>query len=369
VACLVLVVAPVGARTKAKAKTPPAPPLLPTSFSAWQQTGAPTSSASPAAADAVNAAVLQECGFQRFESAGYTRDDGKLSVKVMQFGDASGTFSAFTYYRRPNMLPETIGAGAAFDGTRVLFWTGNLLVDATFDHLTAMSASELRDLAQQLPKPAGSASILPTIQGYLPPQGLNLQSVRYALGTQTYTLGGGVLPSSLVDFNRGAEVVTAQYTAADGTGMLTLMEYPTPQISIDREHAAQSYLKAGNTPQSSWSQALVSSNPQSLQVRRSGPIVAVTSGDFTAAEAQNLLNHLHYEADVTWNNPKGYISDASKLGRLIVGIFTLVGILGGTSIIIGFFFGGGRALIRRMQGKPASAMDETAEIITLNLRD
>ncbi len=342
---------------------------MPTAFSAWQQVGTPQQSDRAALADAANTAVLQECGFQRFASAAYTRDDGKLAVKAMQFLDASGAFSAFTFYRRPNMLPESIGSGAAYDGAHILFWSGNLVVDATFNHLTAMSASELRDLAQQLPQAAGNAAILPNLDGYLPAQHLERTSLRYALGPQSYALGGGVLPATLVDFARGAEVVTAPYDAADGMGLLTLIEYPTPQIAMDRERALRSYLQTGNTAQNVWTQALASSTPSALQVRRSGPIVAVTSGDFSAAEAQDVLGHLHYEADVTWNNPKGYISDASKLGRLIVGIFTLVGILGGTALLIGFFFGGGRALLRKMRGKPASALDESAEIITLNLRN
>ncbi|MGC9292942.1 MAG: DUF6599 family protein [Acidobacteriaceae bacterium] len=363
--CVIFTAAPASARTQQGAKA--APPLLPTIFSAWQQAGTSLNSNNPATADGVNAAVLQECGFQRFEQAAYARDDGQLKVKAMQFADASGAFSAFTFYRRPNMLPESIGAGAAFDGARVLFWSGNVLVDASFQHLTAMSAAELRDLSRQLPQPEGSAAALPSIDGHLPPQRLDRMSIRYALGPQSYAMGGGVLPPALVDFARGAEAVTAQYGAAGGAGTLTLMEYPTPQIAMDREQAVENYLKAGNNTQSSWPQSLVGSNPGALLVRRSGPIVAVTSGDFTVTEAQEVLGRLHYEADVTWDHPQGYISDASKLGRLIVGIFSLIGILVGASIIIGFFFGGGRALIRKWQGKPASALDETAEIITLNL--
>ena len=363
-------VAGLSANAALKAKPADAlPPLLPTSFSAWDQTATPKSSPSPDVADAGNAAVLKECGFQRFLTANYTRDDGKLAVKVMQFSDASGAYSAFTYYRQPRMQPESIGAGGAFDGARVLFWQGNLVVDAAFNHLTAMSASEMRDLAEQLPQPGGSAGIRPNIDNYLPPQHLDHKSIRYALGPQTYTLGGGVLPIALVDFARGAEVATAQYDVVDGTGTMTLIEYPTPQIAMDREAAAKNYLKAGNSSQNSWTQALVSSNQAALQVRRSGVLVAVTSGDFSAAEVQNVIGHLHYEADVTWNNPNGYISEASKMGRLVVGIFTLIGILGGTAIFIGFFFGGGRALLRRMRGKSASAFDETTEIISLNLKN
>ncbi len=368
VACLFIIAISASADAKPKPAAPP-PPLFPTAFSAWDQAPAPIRSSNVNVADSGNAAVLKECGFQRFVSANYMRDDGKLAIRAMQFGDASGAYSAFTFYRRPGMLVEDIGTGAAYDGTHILFWQGDLVVAATFNHLSAMSASELRGLAQQLPQPAGSAGIRPSITSYLPPQHLARNSIRYALGPQTYALGGGVLPSSLVDFNRGAEVVTAQYNVIDGTGTMTLIEYPTPQIAIDRTAAAQNYLKAGNSTQNSWTQALGSSNQAALQVRRSGVLVAVTSGDFSAAEVQSVLGNLHYEANVTWNNPKGYISDASKMGRLVVGIFALVGILGGASIFIGFFFGGGRALVRRMRGKPASAFDESTEFISLNLKD
>ena len=46
---------------------------------------------------------------------------------------------------------EEIGSGAASDNNRVLFWRGNIMVDADFSHVGPMSASELRDLASQLP--------------------------------------------------------------------------------------------------------------------------------------------------------------------------------------------------------------------------
>jgi hypothetical protein len=127
----------------------PAPaPVLPAQFGGWQIHGTATKSADADVADAANAAVLKEYGFQRFEKAEYTREDGrKLAIKAAVFEDASGAYGAFTFYRIPEMNAEKIGEEGGSLGNRVLFLQGNVLVDAAFDKLTAMSAAELRELA------------------------------------------------------------------------------------------------------------------------------------------------------------------------------------------------------------------------------
>lgn len=104
----------------------PAPvPILPNQFGGWQLSGSATRSADEAAADAANAAVLKEYGFQRFEKADYTSDDGrKLSIKAALFEDASGAYGAFTYYQTPVMLDEMIGDLAGSLNNRVLFFRG-----------------------------------------------------------------------------------------------------------------------------------------------------------------------------------------------------------------------------------------------------
>ena len=69
----------------------------------------------PAVADPANAALLKEYGFTDFESATYTREDGrKLTLKAARFADASGAYGAFTYYKLPQMLKETIPDQARF---------------------------------------------------------------------------------------------------------------------------------------------------------------------------------------------------------------------------------------------------------------
>src|SRR5271154_5032368 len=90
--------------------TAPAASILPKQFGGWQLSAASRTSNDPTIADPVNAAVLKEYGFTGFESATYTRDDGrKLSLKAARFADASGAYGAYTYYKTVPMLIEKIG--------------------------------------------------------------------------------------------------------------------------------------------------------------------------------------------------------------------------------------------------------------------
>jgi hypothetical protein len=345
-----------------------APPLLPTDFAGWSQSAPAQQSSAPESADAANAAVLKEYGSQQFASAHYANGDNKLNVRAIRFQDASGAYGAFTFYRRPGSIAEQIGRTAAWDGSHVLFWNGATLVDATLDHVTPMTAAELRELAKDLPLPPGSANVAPPLPGYLPRQGLELGLTHYSLGPEAYARTGGVLPAPLVGFASSAEAVTALYSDRDGDGQVTLLIYPTPQLAAARLRDIDAFLKAGNT-QATWPQPLAESRPGSVLTRRSGPIVAVVSGSLPAPIAHKLLNQINYQADIVWNNPQGYISDGSKVARLILGIFALTGILGGAAILLGLFLGGGRAIYRVLRGKPASAFQEETEFISLHLED
>jgi hypothetical protein len=346
-----------------------APPLLPTDFAGWTLSAPAQESTAPETADVANAAVLKEYGFQQFASARYANRDNKLNVRVIRFQDASGAYGAFTFFRRPGSIPEQIGRSAAWDGSHALFWNGALLVDATLDHVTPMTASELRELAKDLPQPPGSANLAPSLPGYLPRQDLDTGLNRYSLGPQAYTRSNGVLPASLVDFpSSSAEALTANYSTRDGDGQVTLLIYPTPQLAAARLRDIDAFLKAGNTG-NTWPQALAESRPGSVLTRRTGPIVAVVSGSLPAATAHKLINQINYQADIVWNNPQGYISEGSRAARLLLGIFALCGILCGAALLLGLFLGGGRALIRVLRGKPASAFQEETEFIRLNLED
>jgi hypothetical protein len=342
-------------------------PLLPESFAGFELQGKLEKSTAPGTVDPANAQVLQECGFRDFATGTYKNNINSVVLRAMRFGDASGAYGAYTFYRIPGMHPEDIGRSAAVNGNRVIFWNGATVVDANFDHLTAMSAAELRELAEKLPMIGGAAGVPPSLPGFLPRQNLEPTHTRYALGPQAYARSGGVLPPGLVDFSKSPEVMSGGFNLQSGEGTLTIIEYPTPQIAAERERAIAAYLKAGNQAQEPFPTALEESNTQALATRRSGPLVAVTSGGIDATDARKLLDKVHYEAAVTWNNPAGYVPETTKAAKLLVNVVVFCLIACGGTLLLGIFLGGGRAAYRVLRGKPASSLDE-AEFIKLNLR-
>ena len=118
--------------------------------------------------------------------------------------------------------------------------------------------------------------------------------------------------------------------------------------------------------QPAWPKPLVDSDQASLEVRRSGPLVALVSGDAIPEESHKLLQMVHFEDTVT-SIPQPTESEVTKTGKLLMGIATLVIIGSAAAILLGFFLGGGRALYRIARGKPASSVYET-EFIRLNLQ-
>src|SRR5882757_6989797 len=139
-----------------------AAPILPKAFGGWEMRGDAVSSTDPATADPTNAAVFKEYRFTDLESSAYAREDGRtLKIRAARFADASGAFGAYTFYLQPEMHKESVGDQGASLNQRVLFYRGQVLVDAEFSQPSGMSAAELRELAGELPRLNGSAGNLP----------------------------------------------------------------------------------------------------------------------------------------------------------------------------------------------------------------
>ncbi|HEY9125776.1 MAG TPA: DUF6599 family protein, partial [Acidobacteriaceae bacterium] len=337
----------------------------------WEVSGERKKFADPAQADAANAAALKEYGFSEGVAGTYQRGSETLTLKAMRFEDASGAYGAYSFFRHSSWPRVEVGTGGASDNNRVLFWVGNVFVDAQFGHVTAMSASELRELAKGLPVPAGNKALPPPLLAYLPQKNLDGQTTHYALGPAGYAgpAGGdaGVLPASIVGFDHGAEVATASYTLRSNPAMLTIINYPTPQIATAQEQAITAYLKAGDSAQHPFTKALKESNPASLEVRRSGPLVTVVSGDAIQDEAHKLIGLVHYEAD-TSSLPGVQVNPVQNMAKLIIGIIALVMVMFVAALIAALFLGGGRAAFRVMRGKPASSMYDE-DFTRLDLRE
>jgi hypothetical protein len=357
----------------AKAAVPSSPvtsaPVLPNEFAGWQLKGAIAKSDDPSVADPTDAPVLKEYGFQRLEKASYTRDDGRnVTIKAAVFADASGAYGAFTYYQSPEMADETIGGQAASSNNRVLFYQGNVLVDAVFDRVSVMSAAQLRQLAGLLPQAEDSKRNPPSLPMYLPKASNERHpernTTKYILGPVGLDRVGSPLPASMVDFSAGAEVVMARYEAKAGDSTLMLIEYPTPQIAADRLRQIDASHHV--TQQQPGVASIVDIGP--FFDARTGPIIVIAAGPLSQSEARSLMSSISYEADVTWNE-NTYVRKKDNLANFLFNAIILCGIVVGLALVAGVAFGGLRILIKRFF--PDSFFDrrEAVEIIALHLEE
>ena len=345
--------------------------LLPEAFAGWAATGAAKKITDAAQADSANAAVLKEYEFTDATLAKYKRSGETLSLLALSFHDASGAYGMYSFYRQNGWPKEQIGAGATSNNNRVLFWAGNIVVDANFSQIGPMSGSELRELAGQLPQPEGGKALAPPIMASLPKGQLNAQTTHYAEGPVGYAGSGGVLPAELVGFDRGAEAVTASYTLSTGPATLTIIDYPTPQLAAALEKTIREFInackRADKQAQLAWPKPLQDSGLAALEVRRSGPLVALVSGNAFTDDSHKLLGMVHYESELT-QLQQPTESEILKTGKLLWGITVLVLIGCGASLLLAFFVGGFRILYRLARGKPVSSVYDI-EFISLNLRD
>jgi hypothetical protein len=347
----------------------PTASILPKQFGGWQISGSSQASGDPAIADPVNAAVLKEYGFTDFESATYIRDDGrKLAVKAARFADASGAYGTYTYYKTREMLSEQIGDGAASMNERVLFYRGNIVVDAVFQKLSAMSAAELRELADGFPLPTGNTRNLPDLPAYLPKQSYVKNTAKYVVGPATLQKVNSPLPSELVDFNLGAEVVLGNYNVSSGEATLMLISYPTPQIAADHLRRLDAAQPGSSQPPSGLpaTAGLILQGP--IFDKRTGPMVVIAAGPLSPDEAKALLASVNYDANVTWNENTSSGKGAS-MAKLVMNGIILSLIIAGLALVAGVAFGGLRILAQRMFPGRGFDRPESREIISLRLSE
>jgi hypothetical protein len=339
--------------------------ILPQQFAGWQISGSAQTSKDPAVADSVNAALLKEYGFTDFESGTYLRDDGRrLTIKAARFADASGAYGAFTYYKMPQMLKETIETQGSSLNERVLFYRGSVLVDATFEKLSAMSTAELRNLSDALPLPPGNARNLPVLPQYLPKPGYVKNTAKYVLGPIGLEKITSPLSSQLVDFSVGAEVALGTYQTSDGVATLMLISYPTPQIAAEHLRKIDA-ARQPDAPQQG-SPSLLNGDP--IFDKRTGPMVVLVAGTVSQAEARSLLDAVNYEADVTWNE-NTFTGRKNNLGNLLLNVFLLCAILIAFSAVAGLAFGGIRVLFTRILPERVLHREQELEFISLNLSE
>ena len=328
---------------------------LPASFRGWQSSAAETISMPQlSSAAGQNAAVLREYGFLGGERRVYQRGSDRLTVTVWRMQDATGSFGLFTFLTEPGMQSEEGGHDVlAFGNGAALLQRGPYLLEARGEALTREDASALSSLVASI-RP--DENLLPPVLSYLPGEAFVPQSQRLIIGPAAFGRVMDRVPGAAVGFQSGAEAALADYRSPGDAAAtrLLLISYPTPQLAAKMLESFQSL------------PALARSEPgRTVFVERKSSLIAFVFDAPSLAAAEALLDRVNYEANLTWNE---YVPPRREnVGRMMMALFSLAGIVLLGAFVAGLALGGFRVLAKKFIPIPIFDRPAQTEFIRLDL--
>jgi hypothetical protein len=320
--------------------------VLPDSFGAWQRTSCAMKPAAPV--------LFAEAGLQEHQSCQFMTGGRSLSIRAERYRDPSSAYEVYTAGLTPDMHPSTVGELSGVDKNQLLMLLGDFVLDVRDYH--SASTADLQQLAKTVKSRADHAP-LPPIRAYLP-EG-------FSDGTQRYSLGPAGFRAALerlhraeysalapeVGFTNGAEVMLAEYHKHADSGVLLLIEYPTPQLAEQHLHHLETILpgiaKAGEA-----------------KIERRGSLLSAVLGATSEAYAAQLRTAVSYETQVTWNEGSHALTDPPWV-IVLSRIFYATGFFLVVAIVLGVAFGGVRVLAKRFF--PGKIFDRTKDLEVLQL--
>jgi hypothetical protein len=343
----------------------PPTPLLPTDATLV----APTADLPVPDDNSETQAILKEDGLVRMESRvklvpTASKPVSSGWIKAYQFVDATGAYSAYTYLRQGGVRPS---GGARVNDTDVqipsgerVILSGTSVVRAQIKQYPESLLSLLHSVAVGLPKVSGRKGIAPTLPSLFPGDvsgtKLDPATIRYSLGPIAYKTLGGQLPPDMLGWDKSAEIATATYSGKQGKGTLTLLLFPTPQIAGDHGRAIEKAINDAGA-----------ASFGTVKLRRNGPLLSLATGGFNPDQAENLVQAVHLNEEVTFDQklPLEFHAEVRKTATLLESILIFTGLATIAAVVIAVFLGGIRAGWRVMHGKPAAS---EPEFLTINLR-
>lgn len=336
------------------------PTALPDQFGPWQAE-APTKilkveDLGPDWAKWPNGArVLKEAGLQRIESRTFRNGADEIALRTFVLRDPSSAYEVYTFLLVPGMKDLGLGKDSAGNDTSGLFLLGNLVVQAHLPpQVKPQSLQELLASLQQQADP----SPLPPLKAYLPEHWRIFGSEKYALGPEAFRaamnslgqdLGAGLAKE--VGFENGVEAIFANYRGEHGSGILLLLDYPTPQLAEQHLHHLEQSLPA-------------ELKKAGVTVERKASLLSLVFAPTSQPHARAIRDEVNYDTEVTWNEPSHTATDPPMV-LIMYKIFIFTGLFLGIASAVGVAFGGARVIIKKLF--PGKVFDRPEDIEVLQL--
>jgi hypothetical protein len=327
--------------------------ILPNQFRDWKR----TSCLDKPVRLAAEARLSKEAPEKAYEACSYSSGKQSVGIGLGLYQDPSAAYEVYTSLQRPGMMPAKLGQTAAFDKDGVLIQEGALVMSSSAN----ISREDLAALVAAVEAKSEKTTPLPPIRTYLPTEGRLVGSERYALGPAGLKAALGEAGQSAdpafieaVGFNNGGEAMLARYSQpGKGTGVLLLLEYPTPNVAEQEIHHLAEVLPA-------------SAKVGEQNLVRKGSLLSIVLAPSSPEYAARLRDAANYETQVTWNEPHQTYSDPPLLST-IAKIFIGTGVFMVAAVVLGIAFGGVRIITKRLFPGKVFDRPEHIEVLQLGL--
>ncbi|HEX3143143.1 MAG TPA: DUF6599 family protein [Pyrinomonadaceae bacterium] len=298
---------------------------------------------------------------QAFEAEYASARGDKFTVRLARLQSDAEAYALLTLTARGIKRFESIKAGdigtADFiDNSRVVFFQGPNFVSVTGEPRDVSQATDLaRALSAQMDK---GEDEIPVLAKHLPDAPRSLQNALYIVSDKTLrenVSGAPVL--DVVTFDGGTEAVAANY----GQAQLVIIEFTTPQFSIDNDSRIWTKI----------AELKSEGRPVPSAYRRVGNYSVFVFNAPDEQTANALIDQVKYEQVVQWlgDDPHLYERMQRYLTQTSAGVLVAVLKSSGLSLILCLGIGGlvGALLFRHRRAQRAAAFSDAGGGIRLNL--
>jgi hypothetical protein len=293
----------------------------------------------------------------------YKSDDGvNLRVSLFEWETDSAAYASFTTLRNDrapdsDQRQETVGTASSLIDLGIVFFKGNssvkVMTQGREERPRAVEFARL--LADRLDK---GEDEVPVLIKHLPNWEIEQRTAAYAVETtQLHWAVPGQPILDAIGFEGGTEAVVASY----GQSQLAIVEFTTPQMSVDNDSRVWTKIAELKTQGS----------PTPTAYRRVGNYSVFVFNAPDEKTANGLIDQVKYEQVVQWLGDDPHLADRIQryLTQTSAGVLVAVLKSSGLSLVLCLGIGGlvGALLFRHRRAQRAAAFSDAGGSIRLNL--
>lgn len=313
------------------------------------------------------AIIYKEYELRNLAIREYADGSGKrLQVEIYQMSYPSRAYGIYSFRRTPRLSLGAFGPRGDIVKGAINFWQGPYYVrvidNMAADASGAASSNQISALAQAISDKIGPVkSEQPPLLGHLPETGRVDKTERYFIGPRALSRYYNYGANEQFGFAKAVEAVAADYRQGGREVKLAIVEYHTPQLASEAHKRVQAY-----------NESLPESKRNQLILKREGNYLVQALGFTNREAAQKLVNAVKYTYTIKWLKdppPKrfDYARYRREAGKLLITIFSLIGLLILGAIIGGLVFGSSLFLRRRRRRELEGGFSDAGGMLRLNL--